>query len=200
MRHRFDPTDGKPDGRGGSSTTFVILSGCSGGGKSTVLAELEARGHAVVEEPGRRIIADEIGSGGTALPWVDMEAFLRRAIDMALADRVTAEKNRGWTFFDRGLVDAASALENLTGESALRPLCTAHRYHGLVFMTPPWPEIYVTDAERKHGFDEAVAEYDRLTRTFPSLGYEVVPLAKTTPAARADFVVASLEAFKAPGR
>jgi hypothetical protein len=33
---------------------FVLITGCSGGGKSTLLAELRARGHPVVEEPGRR--------------------------------------------------------------------------------------------------------------------------------------------------
>ncbi|WP_207234152.1 AAA family ATPase [Pseudomonas aeruginosa] len=38
---------------------FVAISGCSGGGKSTLLAELKLRGHAVVEEPGRRIIQEE---------------------------------------------------------------------------------------------------------------------------------------------
>ncbi|MCL2892590.1 AAA family ATPase [Brenneria tiliae] len=43
---------------------FVIISGCSGGGKSTLLTELKRRGHAVVEEPGRRIIQEETRSGG----------------------------------------------------------------------------------------------------------------------------------------
>jgi len=33
------------------SDRFVVLSGCSGGGKSTLLAELARRGHSVVEEP-----------------------------------------------------------------------------------------------------------------------------------------------------
>lgn len=181
-----------PIRRLGGGATFVVLSGCSGGGKSTVLAELAARGHAVVEAPGRRIIVDEIATGGTALPCIDMESFLRRAIDMSLADRTVAEQNRGWTFFDRGLVDAASALENLTGEPVLHPLCMAHRYFRRVFVTPPWPEIYVNDAERKHDLYEAVIEYNRLVQTFPNLGYEVVPLPKTTPAARADFLLASL--------
>lgn len=51
---------------------FVIISGCSGGGKSTLIDELAKRGHAVVEEPGRRIIADERARGGTALPWIDL--------------------------------------------------------------------------------------------------------------------------------
>ncbi|WP_245278109.1 AAA family ATPase [Methylosinus sp. PW1] len=100
-----------------------MISGCSGAGKSTLLAELKARGHVVVEEPGRRIIAEETASGGNALPWGDLAMFLRRAIDIALADHVAAVEQKGWVFFDRGLVDAASALEALTGEPVLRPLC-----------------------------------------------------------------------------
>ncbi len=48
---------------------FVVLSGCSGGGKSTLLAELRRRGHACVEEPGRRIIQEEARNGGQAVPW-----------------------------------------------------------------------------------------------------------------------------------
>lgn len=173
---------------------LVLISGCSGGGKSTLLAELNARGHTVVEEPGRRIIAEELASGGGALPWVDLAAFLLRAIEMALADRIAAEDHEGWVFFDRGLVDAASALEALTGDPALQSLCMTHRYHRRMFMAPPWPEIYVTDADRKHGFDAAVAEYDRLMGAFPALGYEVIPLPKAATAQRADFVLTSLDA------
>ena len=66
---------------------FVVISGCSGGGKSTLLGEFARRGHAVVDEPGRRIVREEIERNGTALPWVDGAAFARRAVDMALADR-----------------------------------------------------------------------------------------------------------------
>lgn len=179
---------------------LVVISGCSGGGKSTLLAELSARGHAVVEEPGRRIIAEELASGGSALPWNDLAAFLRRAIEMALADRITAQDHGGWVFFDRGLVDAASALEALTGDPALRSLCMTHRYHRRMFMAPPWPEIYVTDADRKHGFDAAVAEYDRLMEAFPTLGYEAIPLPKAATALRADFVLASLDTPIGPDR
>lgn len=171
---------------------FVLISGCSGGGKSTLLAELSARGYPVVEEPGRRIIADELASGGKAVPWVDAAAFLRRAIDVARKDMTMLETRSGWVFFDRGLIDAASALEALTGEPVLRPICAAHRYHRRVFMTPPWPEIYVTDPERRHGFEAATAEYHRQMQTFPMLGYDVILLPKRSPSARADFVLAML--------
>jgi predicted ATPase len=145
--------------------TFVVISGCSGGGKSTLLAELARRGYATVEEPGRRIVAEEIEAGGTALPWVDGEAFARRAIALAIADRAAAPDDGRPVFFDRGLIDAASALEAMTGEPVLRPLAEAHRYHARVFLTPPWPEIYQTDAERRHGMDAAIAEYERPAAT-----------------------------------
>ncbi len=69
---------------------FVVVSGCSGGGKSTLLAELGRRGHSVVEEPGRRIVRQELHDGGSALPWIDAAAFARRAVAMALEDRASA--------------------------------------------------------------------------------------------------------------
>ena len=174
------------------SHRFVLLSGCSGGGKSTLLAELQARGHRVVEEPGRRIVQQELEGGGSALPWVDGAAFARRAIEMALSDRKAAMNWPGWVFFDRGLIDAASALQDTTGEPALLHLGTTHRYNKKVFLAPPWREIYVTDAERRHGFDETLAEFGRLERQYPTLGYEVIMLPKVSVQERADFVLAAL--------
>src|SRR5262249_2443072 len=141
---------------------FVVISGCSGGGKSTLLDELRTRGYAVVEEPGRRIVARELEGGGLALPWVDGVAFARQAIELSFADRAGAERWPGWVFFDPGWIDAASALQHLTGEPVIDELRQEHRYNRHVFLTPPWPEIYVTDHERRHGFAAAVAEYDRL--------------------------------------
>lgn len=175
---------------------FVVISGCSGGGKSTLLAELAARGHTVVEEPGRRIVKEELEGTGAALPWVDLAAFARRAIEMAVADRASAARNEGWTFFDRGLVDAAAALEQATGEPASVQLNASHPYRSKVFMTPPWPEIYLADTERRHSLDDAVAEYERLAAIYPALGYEVIPLPKVSVGERADFV---LRMLKIPG-
>jgi predicted ATPase len=74
---------------------FVVMSGCSGGGKSTLLEELRHRGHAVVEEPGRRVVAEEIARGSDALPWTNLAAFARRAIEVALTDRVAAATHSG---------------------------------------------------------------------------------------------------------
>ncbi|MFT4160069.1 AAA family ATPase [Shinella sp.] len=174
------------------SDRFIVLSGCSGGGKSTLLAELARRGHAVVEEPGRRIVQEELAAGGSALPWLDLAAFARRAVEVALADRQRMAGHPGLVFFDRGLIDAASALEASGGEPVVAALAAQHRYNRKVFLTPPWPEIYAGDAERRHGFDAALAEYARLETTYPLLGYETVILPKVPVPERADFLLARL--------
>jgi predicted ATPase len=171
---------------------FVVISGCSGGGKSTLLAELARRGYSIVEEPGRRIVREEIDRGGSALPWVDEAAFLHRALAMSVADQISAAAQEGWVFFDRGLVDAAAGIQHLTREPVQPLLGQTQRYHKRVFMTPPWPEIYFTDPERRHGLDSAVAEYLRLLEIYPSLNYEVSILPKTGVRERADFVLKAL--------
>jgi predicted ATPase len=89
---------------------------------------------------GGRSSKEELARGGSALPWVDGVAFERRAIAIALADRAAGPLD-GWVFFDRGPIDAAAALEHMTGKPVLTALGQANRYHRRVFLTPPRPEI-----------------------------------------------------------
>jgi predicted ATPase len=173
---------------------LVVISGCSGGGKSTLLGELARREYRVIEEPGRRIVVEETAADGSALPWVDMAAFARRAVAMAMQDRLVVGHPARWTFFDRGLIDAASALHHVTGDAFIDTLKPEHRYHHKVFMTPPWPEIYRQDSERQHDFDAAIEEYERLLKAYEALDYHVVILPKTSVSERADFVLSQLGA------
>ncbi|MFX1677175.1 AAA family ATPase [Paraburkholderia sp. A2WS-5] len=97
-------------------------------------------------------------------------------------------------FFDRGLIDALAARAHLEG----RPLNagasgTQRHYHHRVFVTPPWPEIYVQDDARRHDFASATQEYERLLAAWPSFGYKITLVPKTDVAARADFVLRTLQ-------
>jgi len=180
--------------RGGSAIDrFIIISGCSGGGKSALLDELGQQGFPTVEEPGRRVVKEQLLGGGAALPWTDSAAFARRCIALALSDRKAARRLKGgWVFFDRGLIDASLALLHLTGKPTLNAIKRSPRYHRRVFLAPPWPEIYVTDNERRHGLDAGTAEYQRLIEAYPALGYEVTILPKIGVAERAAFVLRTL--------
>ena len=172
---------------------LVVISGCSGGGKSTLLAELARRGHSVVEEPGRRIVREELENGGLAVPWEDAVEFARRAIAVALSDWASASSSGGGVFFDRSLVDAAAALQRSTGEPALERFGRSYRYYQRVFLTPPWPEIYPTDPERPQTLDFGLAEYAHLLEAYPSLGYVVSVLPKIGVTERADYVMAAIK-------
>ncbi len=67
-----------------------------------------------------------------------------------------------------------------------------HRYNKRVFFTPPWPDIYVTDRERRHSLAEAMEECSRLAAIYPALGYEIRVLPKAPVQERADYVLATL--------
>lgn len=167
-----------------------MISGCSGGGKSTLLLELKRRGYSVVEEPGRRIIAEARLKGDeSTFPWVDAGAFAKHALEMSAAD---FEAARGLTFFDRGVVDAAVAVAATRGDDPTGVI-TRLRYDR-VFLAPPWPEIYVNDEDRRHSLEKALSDYDRVRKAYQEAGYNPVILPHTTVEARADFVTSELSA------
>ncbi len=172
-----------------------VLSGCSGGGKSTLLSELQRRGFQTFEEPGRQIVREEQAVGGTALPWVDPEAFATKAIEMSVAAFDAAESAHGPVFYDRSFIDAISYVSHLRGELSPenRRLIDTRRYADQVFLTPPWPEIFKNDSERQTSFDSAAAEYEHLRVSFVEFGYDPTLLPKLAVEERVTFLLEHIE-------
>ena len=177
---------------------LIIISGCSAGGKSTLLEALAARDYAVAREPGRQVVEAELAQGGDALPWRDPRRFLERCLDITLRAHEEARKRGGITFFDRSLIDTASALIALSPDQQgrLQRLVDTHRYHPEVFMAPPWQALWDKDAEqdnaRQHTFDDARREYARLMKDYPAFNYRTVELPHSTVEARAYLVITHL--------
>jgi predicted ATPase len=159
----------------------IVLTGCSGGGKSTLLEALAGRGHRVFAEPGRRVVREETAKGGSALPWTDGAAFAARCIALALDDLRAAGGLAGPVFFDRSWLDAAIWLE---GRGLPVPEVGPGIGYDRAFLLPPWPEIRVVDAERRQGLAEAVAEYDALAAGYPRHGVPVAVMPKAPVAER----------------
>lgn len=172
----------------------VVITGCSGGGKSTLLTELARRGYRVFPEAGRQIVREQDWIGGNALPWTGPEKFVELLLSRAMHQLISAASEPGLAFFDRSVVEPLSGLARMglpVPDHFVRAgdLC---RYDETVFVAPPWPEIHHTDAERRHGFGEALAEYEPLLAAYRRLGYRLVELPRTDVATRADFVLAAL--------
>ncbi|HUO24141.1 MAG TPA: AAA family ATPase [Candidatus Aquilonibacter sp.] len=171
---------------------FVVLSGCSGAGKSSLLAELERRGFQVFEEAGRQIVKEQIYIDGPALPWRDFRQFLEISICRSMHCMIKAAKSGRISFFDRGIIDQISGFEraNLSVPGHLTNAARKYRYYEKVFVLPPWKEIFRNDEERRHSFADAEAAYDSLVAAYERFGYQPVLVPKTDIAARVDFILA----------
>lgn len=178
---------------------LIVITGCSGGGKSTLLAELARAGEQTFEEPGRQIVKEQDLIGGPDLPWINPAGFAEHCLSRSLHNIALALRSGRRAFFDRGIVDAYGSFEHggLQAPDHFLRATEAIRYHMDVFVLPPWPEIFATDAERRHGFDAALAAHSDLVATYRRLGYNLVEVPRTDALARADFVLTHL-AHSAP--
>ncbi len=179
------------------SAARVVLSGCSGGGKSTLLAELASRGVPIFVEPGRKVVRAALAGSGGALPEDDPTGFAMACLERSLADLRAAESLDRPAVFDRCPVDAFTWLEHrgLPVPTAFPEAMAAAGFHPVVLFAPPWPEIYVQDAERRHPLEKALADHDRLARDYVRLGFELLALPSASPGERADWVLRTHPAF-----
>lgn len=171
---------------------YVIISGCSGGGKSTLLSELASRDYSVVLEPGRQIVKEQTAINGNALPWINLEKFLDLALSRYLFQFNSQNEQQQFVFFDRGIVDSVQL--GSPQPEYFQNAAKNFRYNRLVFLVPPWKEIFTGDTERKHSFESAKKEFDELLIKYKNFGYETVLIPKVSVKERADFILAKLGA------
>lgn len=182
------------------SDRFIIVTGGPGSGKSTLIDALERAGHARSVEAGRAIIQDQLAIGGPALPWNDPALFAELMLCWEMRSYGLAQGERGLVFFDRGVPDCIGYLRlmGLPVPEHMRRAAEIYRYNGLVFLAPPWPEIFRQDRERKQDFAEAVRTCDALASTYRELGYELAELPRATVEERVRFVLDRIRAAPCP--
>ena len=170
----------------------VLITGGPGVGKTTLLAELGARGYATVAESARAIIAARRARGQSPRP--EPIAFAQEILRRDTEKYHAHQGESGWVFFDRGLVEALGMLHDVAPLSApeLAAALRAHPFHSTVFVLPPWKDIYKNDAERDHSFPWVEHVHRQVVQWYRSCGYVLHEVPRLPVAARADFVLRSL--------
>ena len=155
---------------------YFIFTGGPGAGKTTVLSILRQDGFNVSEEAGRKIIQEQLRSGGKAVPWVDRQSYASLMWKDSLKEYHSHQKDNGIVFFDRGLADTLGycLLENIPIPSSLYDACRNMRYNSNVFLFPFWDEIYLNDGERKQDRTKAKETARMMEGVYLDLVYDII--------------------------
>ncbi len=175
-----------------SKKNFFIISGCSGAGKSSLMKEIASRGFRTINEPGRQVVKEQNHIEGDALPGKDWRKFIEFTISRTMYQYNSLLEEKEIIFFDRAIVDQIS-WDHLKIEVPLYLMNAArkYRFNEKVFFTPPWKEIYKTDNERKHSYEDSLVGYDSIIKSYETSGYKLIHIPKVSVSERADFVIES---------
>ena len=171
-----------------------IITGGPGFGKTTLIKELEKEGFNGSEELSRQFIQEQINSGGKLLPWVDRLGYSEVMLERGIKQYEETPNNELW-FFDRGIPDLIAYIikDNLKVTEGYYEAARKYRYNQIVFLTPPWEEIYKNDPERKETFEGAEKIHDQIKRIYLSLRYICLDIPKKPVKERVKFILDNIK-------
>ncbi len=170
-------------------TTNVIITGAIGSGKSTVLKLLQAQGFLVVEEPARKILAEQRRIGDEGVPEKNPKLFTQLLLSHSIYQYTEMQRINGLVIYDRGIPDNIAyaqlfQLNYLPAHKAAK----LYRYHTQVFIFPAWRAIYTTDEERKMSFEAAEAFGKNIGKIYQEYGYSLIEVPCVSPEKRLQFI------------
>lgn len=166
-----------------------VVTGAPGSGKTPILRELVRLGFLGVDEPAREILAEQRSVGGNGVYDKDPQLFCDLMLARAVADYLRLGGTGEPAFFDRGIPDMVGYAEIFALDTAAALAASRrYRYDDLVFVLPAWPEIYVTDSDRRMTFEAARAFGERVREVYVDLGYTIVDVPRDPVETRTTFI------------
>lgn len=162
------------------NTKRIVISGGPGSGKTTLICKLEELGYKCIHEISRQVTLEAQKEGIDQLfltdPLLFSDKLLKGRLDQFHQAKDHSEK---FLFYDRGMPDVTAYMDYLgtSYPDYFDKTCQEHRYD-LVFILPPWEDIYEQDNERYESFFEAEKIFTYLLDGYRKYDYDaqVVPV------------------------
>jgi len=173
---------------------IYVITGGPGFGKSELIDEFRKSGYLCSGEFARDLIEMQLTSGGEILPWRNAKLFQQEILRQRIAFFESVPDDT-FAFADRGIPDqlAFARYKGFADPEILSENVLNYRYAPLVFVTPPWPEIFVNDAIRTETYAEAVRIHQVVLDTYTGLNYRLIELPLVSVNERAEFIIQILK-------
>lgn len=180
----------------------IVITGAPGTGKTSVINELDNLGYRCLHEVVRNLTLKakkEVGNkshGSNPLAFVpDPLAFNRKILKLRKKQFLVASAAKdSLTFLDRGIPDILAYMNFFNQKYPIEFENASKDYrYDLIFLFPPWKEIYVADNERLESFKEAVSMHDHLLQIYTYYNYKPISVPKSTVEARSSYVLETVK-------
>jgi predicted ATPase len=173
---------------------IFVVTGGPGFGKTELINDLKLQGYLCSGEFARNLIENQLKSGGKILPWKNPKLFQQEVLKHRIGffESVPAST---LAFADRGIPDqlAFARYKGFGTPEILKESIEKYQYAVFVFVTPPWPEIFVNDAIRTETFEEAVLIHQAILNTYTQLNYQIIELPLISVRKRSDFIIKTIK-------
>jgi len=159
-------------------TKRIVITGGPGTGKTALIEYLAEQGHLCLPEISRTVTKRAQEEGIESL-------FLEQPIlfsEMLLEGRLqqfneAQDVTTPYLFYDRGMPDVTAYMDYLKTvySEKFTEVCNTYLYD-VVFLLPPWKEIYKQDNERYESFKQAEIIFCFLLKAYQSYGYVVIQI------------------------
>lgn len=179
---------------------IYVITGGPGFGKTLLVEEMKQSGYQCSGEFARDLIIKQQESGGDILPWKNAKLFQQNILQKRIAFFDSVPEG-SFAFADRGIPDqlAFARYRGFGTPEILNECSLKYRYAPNVFVTPPWPEIFINDTIRSETYEEALRIHEFIVETYIGLNYQIVELPLLPVKQRMEYLLQTLTSIKNAG-
>ena len=156
----------------------ILITGGPGSGKTSLIDELKNKKFNCEKEIVRSLTLEGKKDGNDQLFLKEPLNFSKTLLDLRIS-QFDKKQVKSITFYDRGVQDALAYLNFLKAkyDNDFIKKCVRIKYD-MVFILPPWKEIYKQDKCRYETFEESIKIYEEIIKIYHFFKMKTIILEK----------------------